>query len=237
MDLVRTNGGAAAAAAAVAAGALGAAVWKSPEIYDFIVVKMTARWYEVVVDRLEKGDKVADIGIGTAGALVKNAAAVRAKDLTLVGVDYDAAYVKKAQEVVAANGLADNVTVHHLSVYDAALRTDHGTFDAVYFSGSFTLLPDPQEALQVATAITKPGGLIYITQTYQRSYVPLLGCVKPLLRYLISIDFGPLTYEAQLEEILAASGMAVLENEVIPNSVDNRWQAARLIVLKCPESS
>ena len=45
------------------------------------------------------------------------------------------------------------------SVYDgqvlAALRPKGG-FDAAYFSGSLTLMPDPVEALQAVAAVVRP---------------------------------------------------------------------------------
>lgn len=39
----------------------------------------------------------------------------------------------------------------------------------MYFSGSFSLMPDPAAALRVAQGLLKPGGLIYITQTFQKA--------------------------------------------------------------------
>eukprot|EP01063_Lacrimia_lanifica_P029279 TRINITY_DN4430_c0_g2_i1.p1 TRINITY_DN4430_c0_g2~~TRINITY_DN4430_c0_g2_i1.p1 ORF type:complete len:231 (+),score=75.35 TRINITY_DN4430_c0_g2_i1:51-743(+) len=216
----------------VSVGMLGCIAWKTPEIYDFVIVSMTARWYDEVLTQMEDGEKVCDIGIGTAGALVKNAHTVKAKNLKIVGVDYDCAYIEAAKKAVAAGGIADQCDLHCLSVYDDAVKSRVDEFDSTYFSGSFTLLPDPMAALEVASTITKPDGLIYITQTYQRQYTPLLGAVKPLLRYLITIDFGPLTYESDLDKILTDSKMDVLKNELVPNSVDNKWQCARIIILK-----
>eukprot|EP01064_Diplonema_japonicum_P003143 TRINITY_DN12067_c0_g4_i1.p1 TRINITY_DN12067_c0_g4~~TRINITY_DN12067_c0_g4_i1.p1 ORF type:complete len:245 (+),score=45.94 TRINITY_DN12067_c0_g4_i1:46-735(+) len=213
-------------------GFVGVVACKTPEIYDAIVVKMTERWYEEVLGRVGDGEKIADIGIGTAGALVRKAGMVRAKGLKIVGIDYDKAYVDKAIKVVKANGLEGNVDLHCQSVYDTAVSSRKNEFDATYFSGSFTLLPSPIEALKVASTITKPSGLIYITQTYQRAYFPGLSVIKPLLKYLITIDFGPLTYEEDIQKIIEESGMECLHNEPIPNSVDHKYQVAKLIILK-----
>ena len=137
-----------------------------------------------------------------------------------------------------------HVELHCKSVYDeelpAMLRKGAGAaggFAAVYFSGSFSLLPDPAAALDVALSLLAPGGLIYITQTYQKGDADaaptMLRVLKPLLFYVTTIDFGQLVYEVELEATLRAhGGLHVLHNGVIAGSVDNRFQSARLVVLQ-----
>ena len=96
-------------------------------------------------------------------------------------------------------------------------------------------MPDPLEALIVVAKHVKPGGRVYITQTFQRHGFWGLSIIKPLVKYVTTIDFGQLYYESQLEEVLAAAekkGLKVMSNEVIPNSKDNFFQAARCIVLE-----
>ena len=86
---------------------------------------------------------------------------------------------------------------------------------AVYFSGSFSLLPQPLEALGACKRLLRSGGRIYITQTFQRAHSawraplspaaaptravagPVLEVVKPLLKPLTRIDFGELCYEVR----------------------------------------
>jgi len=81
----------------------------SADVYDKVIVWMTARWYAVVFDKLKKGERVLDVGIGTATALIENKATLLEKRLSVVGFDYDAAYVKKAEAVVAAAQLWQTV--------------------------------------------------------------------------------------------------------------------------------
>lgn len=75
------------------------------KLYDIVIVKMTARWYAAVLDRLPHGAHLFDIGIGTATALAHNSDLVRAKRLQVVGIDYDASYIKHAEGIVASYGL------------------------------------------------------------------------------------------------------------------------------------
>ena len=37
-------------------------------VYDALILKLTTKWYEVVLRRFDEGSTVLDIGIGTAGA-------------------------------------------------------------------------------------------------------------------------------------------------------------------------
>ena len=171
---------------------------------------------------------------------------VRSKNITVVGVDYNDLYVKAAQESIKNNNLEDLIQVECKSVYDIPkypptipnapkTKTNKTMFDAAYFSGSISLLPDPPLALGAVAEVVKPGGLIYVTQTYQRKTLPFLKYIKPLLKFVTSIDFGQLVMVDEVEQLLwKGSGLEVIEHEVIPGSVDNMYQAAYLTVLKVP---
>ena len=146
--------------------------------------------------------------------------------------------VTQARVGLEKAGLAKSVQVVHKSVYDLNKETD-GVFDAVYFSGSFSLLPDPIEAMNVIKPLTK--SKIYVTQTYQRRNAPLLGYIKPLLRYLTTIDFGRLTFESEALELFSKRvpekcNLKFVQHEVIAGSVDNSLQAAYLTILETSSS-
>lgn len=236
-------------------------------VYDAVIVRMTATWYAAVLDRVEAeatqlsterakantdsgvgaGDEcrfhLLDVGIGTASALMTQAHRVAAMRLRVTGVDYDKAYVRAARAAVASNSLERLVNVHCLSVYEPQLRTavlgDTGrTFvDGAYFSGSLTLMPDPLAALEAVAGLVRPGGHVYVTQTYQRHAVPLLSVVKPLLKYVTTIDFGPLLYERQLQDLVSAASrlprpLLCEHMGPVAGSVDNWFQVAKLVVFK-----
>lgn len=105
-------------------------------------------------------------------------------------------------------------------------------FDAVYFSGSFSLLPDPSRALRHASQLLSPGGAVYITQTFQRSPSRILAVVKPLLKFVTTIDFGRLMLEAEVARVCDAGGMLIVERRPIIGSVNNRLQTALLVVCR-----
>ena len=208
----------------------------SAEIYDFHIVRMTAVWYEATLKRLDVGTKVLDIGIGTASALAQNAELVRSLRLVVHGFDYDGAYVAKAQAVVRAANLAEQVSVSQADVHDPALaKTLHvkdGFFDAAYFSGSISLMPEPHKALQNVAKLLAPGGKIFITQTFQNRSSPIMARIKPFLRFLTSVDFGQLVYHSEVEAIIQRANMTIVEDAAIKGSIDNAMQTARLIVVQ-----
>jgi ubiquinone/menaquinone biosynthesis C-methylase UbiE len=200
-----------------------------------VIIHMTERWYSEVLGRLGQKQRVLDVGIGTASALctAENAALVADKQLSVVGIDYEERYIVKAKAVAAKAGLSERLKLHCASVYDSALPEMAGKdFDCAYFSGSFSLLPDPPEALRAVAALLKPGGVIYITQTFQRRAPPGLSVIKPLMKYCTTIDFGQLVFEREAVAFVEQAGMELAENVVVPRSVDNSLQVARLLVVR-----
>ncbi len=176
-------------------------------IYDAVIVHLTAGWYRAVIDRLPVGCRLLDVGIGTGGALAANAAEVVRKDLRVTGVDIDRDYVERCTRAVADAGLAERVEVRCESIYDHRA----GPYDAVYFSASFMLLPDPRGALRHVATLLAPGGRLYFTQTFENQRASAMERIKPLLRLVTTIDFGKVTYEADFRRVLAASGVEVEE--------------------------
>lgn len=205
----------------------------SPYIYDIVIVNMTSLWYKVVLEDIPKNSKILDIGIGTGTSLCKNSSIITEKNLKIQGVDIDSSYVQHCKKNFEKLGLEKQCSVVCKSIFDLDLKQIVGDeYDAVYFSGSISLMPDPDKALKIAKNLLKKGGKVYITQTYQLQNVPFLGFLKPLLKYLTTIDFGKLTFEKEINEIIQKSGLEVELKTKIKNSVDNQFQAAFLIILK-----
>ncbi|MFO7953273.1 MAG: class I SAM-dependent methyltransferase, partial [Thioalkalivibrio sp.] len=113
-------------------------------IYDFLILRLTARWYAEALERMPDRARVLDVGIGTAGALLANVGRARRKQLHLTGIDIDGDYVRRARSRLQESTLADCAEVFQESVYAHA----GGPYDVVYFSASFMLLPDPEQALR-----------------------------------------------------------------------------------------
>jgi SAM-dependent methyltransferase len=176
-------------------------------IYDAAIVGLTAGWYRAVLSRLPAGSHLLDVGIGTGGALVANAALVRERDLRVTGVDIDADYVRRCAAAVTQAGLADRIAPRLESIMDHR----GGPYDAVYFSASFMLMPDPPAVLRHVRMLLRPGAPLFFTQTFELSRSRAAEVVKPLLRLVTTIDFGRVTYEDAFRRALADGGV-VLES-------------------------
>jgi len=194
-------------------------------IYDRALLPLTSGWYQEVLDRMPRGSRMLDVGIGTAGALANNADVIQERDLQVVGIDIDPDYVRRARARVLKAGIADRVDVRLESVY----TFESDPFDAVYFSASFMLLPDPVAALEHVIRQLVPGGKVYFTQTFQDKRSPVMEKVKPLLKTVTTVDFGGVTYERDFMDILEAAGAEVVEHKCMEAK---RSMSYRLVVIE-----
>lgn len=180
-------------------------------LYNTLILRLTARWYDEVLRRVPEGAALLDVGIGTAGALLANAERVQQKRLRVIGIDIDEDYVEHARRRLRDSPLAGRAEVRLESVYDYRGRP----FDAIYFSASFMLLPEPERALRHCCALLKPDGRIYFTQTIEQRPSRYMERLKPMLKRLTSIDFGRVTYEDEFKSQLDAAGLALEEFTVL----------------------
>jgi len=207
-------------------------------VYDIAIVYMTSEWYLRVIHKLPMGAKVLDVGIGTAAALLQHSALIRNQQLHFLGVDIDAAYIQRANDLIVSNQILQNVEARLQSVYDHV----GGPYDAIYFSGSFMLMPDPVRALSHVTSQLKPQGankclkiqiclltgifiylslgVVYFTQTFQKERSWLMENIKPMLVYLTSIDFGKVTYEKDFRSYIEQAHMTIEFEEVVTEHSD-----------------
>jgi ubiquinone/menaquinone biosynthesis C-methylase UbiE len=176
-------------------------------IYDRFVVGMTSDWYRAVLSRLPAGARVLDVGIGTGAALARSADLVRAKQLEIVGLDIDPDYLRRCRGELLRAGLGEQVEPVFSSVYDHL----GGPYDAVYFSASLMLLPDPAAAIAHVAKLVTPDGRVFATQTFQHRRSPLLERVKPMFRHVTTIQFGRVTYEEEFRRAFAEAGVDLVE--------------------------
>lgn len=171
--------------------------------------------------------------------MLKNKDIIKAKQLKVLGVDYDADYVKRCETLVNEDGMKDYVQAIHASIYDYSPEgSNPRVFDAVYFSGSLMIMPDPVEALKkVAGMLKGSSGLIYITQTFEEKPNKILEYLKPMLKYLTTIDFGRVTYEYDFLTAVGKAGLRIQERtEISPSSMisgvaANKGRVFKLYVL------
>ncbi|HEY0038970.1 MAG TPA: class I SAM-dependent methyltransferase [Longimicrobium sp.] len=180
-------------------------------IYDTLILRLTSGWYREVLRRVPEGAALLDVGVGTAGALLANAEWVERRKLRVTGIDVDADYVERARRRLRDSAIAGGVEVRLESVYDHR----GGPYDAVYFSGSFMLLPEPERALRHSHALLAPDGRIFFTQSFQTRPNRWLEILKPMLKRVTSIDFGRVTYEDDFRAQIRVAGLELEEFTVL----------------------
>jgi ubiquinone/menaquinone biosynthesis C-methylase UbiE len=199
-------------------------------VYDRVIAGMTATWYRQVLARLPHGARMLDVGIGTGAALARCADVVRAKDLTVVGLDIDRDYLSRCQAAVRRAGLTGHVSPVLGSVYDHR----GGPYDAVYFSASLMLLPDPAAAIAHVATLLVPNGRLFSTQTFHHRRSPLLEWAKPLAQHVTTIHFGRVTYEHEFRKAFADAGV---ELEELTTMSATRHSSYRLAVARVPDAA
>lgn len=176
-------------------------------IYDRLISGMTADWYREVLGRVAVGARVLDVGIGTGTAIARCAPLVRAKELQVVGLDIDEDYLRRCRSEMARAGLSGHVSPLLASVYDH----HGGPYDAVYFSASLMLLPDPVAAIAHVAGLLAPGGRLFSTQTFHHRRSALLERAKPMAHRVTTIHFGRVTYEDEFRSAFAEAGVDLVE--------------------------
>lgn len=187
-------------------------------IYDAVIVSMTESWYKAVLERLPAKSHVLDVGIGTGAALLRNRALIEGKQLTFVGVDYDQTYIDRCNALVEDAHMQSSVSAVCRSIYDYAPAPLARPFTAAYFSGSLMIMPDPVRALAHVRSILPAGAPIYTTQTFETKRNRWLEAVKPLLKFVTTIDFGNVTYERDFLATVAAAGLDIAETTTVSAS-------------------
>ncbi|MDG2303540.1 MAG: class I SAM-dependent methyltransferase [Candidatus Binatia bacterium] len=176
-------------------------------IYDAAILPLTTSWYAAVLDRVPDGAAILDVGIGTGGALAANADLVQRKDLRVIGIDIDRDYIARCNALLTEKNLSERVEARLESVYDHK----GGPYEAIYFSASFMLLPDPRAALDHVRPMLAPTGHFYFTQTFENERSALMERLKPMLRTLTTIDFGRVTYEDDFRTELQTANVDLVE--------------------------
>jgi SAM-dependent methyltransferase len=181
--------------------------------YDAIIVAMTATWYRAFLNRVPMDAEILDVGIGTGTGLLHNRDLVVSKRLHVVGIDIDQDYVDAARLNVARCRLGSHVEIICTTNYQG------GPFDAIYFSGSFMIIPNKVEFLKRMRGMLRSSehSRVYFSQTLEKPGIvgAIMTWLKPTLKWLTTIDFGTVTYRRNLEAHIVAAGFVVEDLRIV----------------------
>jgi S-adenosylmethionine-diacylgycerolhomoserine-N-methlytransferase len=148
-----------------------------------------------LIDRMElrPGDRVLEMGCGTARNLIKLHR--RAPEHALFGNDASSAMLETAAGSVARAGAEQKITLRPALAEDVDYRETFGLdepFDVVFFSYALSMMPTWPQAIDAALANLKTGRTLYILDFWDQADMPRLFA-RGLKRWLamFHVHFRP----------------------------------------------
>ena len=121
-------------------------------IYDLVFGKVFEHGRQSTIAEADRiGGRVLDVGVGTGLSLSDYS-----RNIKLCGVDISEPMLRKAQQRVRAQGLANVETLAVMDAKNLAFRD--ASFDAVVAQYVITAVPDPEGTLDDFVRVLKPGG-------------------------------------------------------------------------------
>ena len=121
-------------------------------IYDFVFGKVFEHGRQSTIAEADRiGGRILDVGVGTGLSLSDYS-----RNVKLYGVDISEPMLRKAQQRVRAQGLANVETLAVMDAKNLAFRD--ASFDAVVAQYVITTVPEPEATLDDFVRVLKPGG-------------------------------------------------------------------------------
>lgn len=156
------------------------------------------------------GKQVSMVDVGTGTGTPLKGIMDKVKFSRVLAVDIDKAYL-----TVAKKNLAEypQVEVKYQDFMTLDKDAQGEKFDIIFFGFSFMLMPDPIKALAIARSLLKPGGKIYMFLTLYEKKNKFIEWIKPKMKYLFSIEFGPVVYTKDLHKNFTEAGFEIVSKE------------------------
>ena len=183
-------------------------------VYSLIVSDVTDGCYRTCLPVFPPSSRILDVGIGNGEMIRTHHDTIRARGLSITGLDVDPDYLTRCNELIGRYALQENVRTHLTSV-EEYVPPSSAYFDAILFSMSFMLLRDPALVLRRIRPWLAPHGQVVFVQTMFGEVSRFLEIVKPRLKYVTTIDFGRVIYEGDFLRLLQREGLRIVEDRLI----------------------
>lgn len=185
------------------------------------VYDLSRKYYLLGRDRLlqvmelQPGDRVLEIGCGTARNLIKLAR--QRTNVLCYGLDVSTEMLATAGRKVRARKLDERVVLRHCYAEQLDYAKTFGLeapFDAAFFSYSLSMIPTWSQAIDTALVNIKRGGVLYVVDFWDQGSWP--GFFRVILKRWL--DLFHVTYRPELLEYLQeldAKGVGTLKLESV----------------------
>jgi alpha-N-acetylglucosaminidase len=183
-------------------------------LYKLIINNVTDLCYENCLNYFPAGSRILDVGIGNGIMLRAYHPLIRSKNLSIVGIDINRGYLDHCKGLIKSCNLEDHILIHNTPV-ELYEPPEDGYFDFILFSMSFMLFRDQELVLDRIRHWVRPGGKVLFFQTMFHDRSLFLEFIKPKLKYVTTVDFGRVTYDAGFFDLLDRKRLAVEEDRLI----------------------
>jgi SAM-dependent methyltransferase len=183
-------------------------------VYSLIVSDVTDGCYRTCLPLFPPSARVLDVGIGNGEMLRKYHETIRARRLSITGLDIDRDYLEQCNRLIGEYFLQGHIHTEFTPVEEYT-PPSAGYFDIILFSMSFMLLTDPRRVLRRIRPWLAENGQVVFIQTMFAKASRLLELVKPRLKYVTTIDFGRVIYEQDFLRLLQTEDFLIVEDRLI----------------------
>lgn len=159
-----------------------------------------------VLVEIPDNSKILDVGIGTGCAYSHNSDLIKRKNIHIIGIDIDPGYTRKAKHTMIDDDLESHVKIILGDIYEIDCQQDIlvNSFDFVFFSDSYAVIPGVHIMMTYCEKFLKPTGMMVVTSTLFDNYNETIEWIKQRLIYVSSIEFGNMMLKGILEEYIGS---------------------------------
>lgn len=162
--------------------------------------------------RLQPGDRVLEVGVGTGISL-----SMYPRDVSVTGIDVSPEMLERAQRRCQRQGLGSNVDLLLMDGERTAFA--EASFDKVAAMYVATVSPQPQRLIEEMSRVCKPGGDLFVLNHFS-STNPVLGGMERMLAPLSRrLGWRP---DFSLEEFLWQTDLELVDS--VPVNLFGYWR-------------
>jgi alpha-N-acetylglucosaminidase len=187
-------------------------------LYDLLIGPVTHLCYDAALNYFHDQASVLDVGIGNGFMIPHHHELIKVKGLNITGIDISSSTLEQCARRIRTYGLENQIQLQRSAIEDFQPRPFR-KYDFVFFSMTFMLMQDQPAVLDKVRRMLIPGGEIVFFQTMYSKNHRFLNFVKPRLKYLTGIDFGPASYEENFFELLKDRRIQVKEDRMLQKTL------------------